>query len=314
MSSKKFKEAKIFASSQSKDLAKKIAGALDVPLGQIELQRFKDGEFKPSYKESIRGKRVFIIGSTFSPSDNLMEILLMIDAAKRASAEFIDVVIPYFGWARQERKDEPRVPIAAKLVANMLEAAGASRVITMDLHADPIQGFFEIPVDHLYSSTIFVPHIQKLNLDNLVIASPDMGGSKRAYAYSKFLKSDVVICYKQRKRANVIGSMELIGDVRGKNVILVDDIIDTGGTLVKAAQLMKEKGAKSVRAVCTHALLSDNAQERIANSEIIELVVTDSIPRKILSKKIKVLTCAPLFADVMHNVHVHKSISSKFIM
>ncbi len=314
MSSKKFKEAKIFASSQSKDLAKKIAGALDVPLGQIELQRFKDGEFKPSYTESIRGKRVFIIGSTFSPSDNLMEILLMIDAAKRASAEFIDVVIPYFGWARQERKDEPRVPIAAKLVANMLEAAGASRVITMDLHADPIQGFFEIPVDHLYSSTIFVPHIQKLNLDNLVIASPDMGGSKRAYAYSKFLKSDVVICYKQRKRANVIGSMELIGDVRGKNVILVDDIIDTGGTLVKAAQLMKEKGAKSVRAVCTHALLSDNAQERIANSEIIELVVTDSIPRKILSKKIKVLTCAPLFADVMHNVHVHKSISSKFIM
>jgi len=314
MSSKKFKEAKIFASSQSKDLAKKIAAALDVPLGQIELQRFKDGEFKPSYKESIRGKRVFIIGSTFAPSDNLMEILLMIDAAKRASAEFIDVVIPYFGWARQERKDEPRVPIAAKLVANMLEAAGASRVITMDLHADPIQGFFEIPVDHLYSSTIFVPYIQNLNLDNLVIASPDMGGSKRAYAYSKFLKSDVVICYKQRKRANVIGSMELIGDVRGKNVILVDDIIDTGGTLVKATQLMKEKGAKSVRAVCTHALLSDNAQERIANSEIIELVVTDSIPRKILSKKIKVLTCAPLFADVMHNVHVHKSISSKFIM
>lgn len=314
MSSKKFKEAKIFASSQSKDLAKKIAAALDVPLGQIELQRFKDGEFKPSYKESIRGKRVFIVGSTFAPSDNLMEILLMIDAAKRASAEFIDVVIPYFGWARQERKDEPRVPIAAKLVANMLEAAGASRVITMDLHADPIQGFFEIPVDHLYSSTIFVPYIQKLNLDNLVIASPDMGGSKRAYAYSKFLKSDVVICYKQRKRANVIGSMELIGDVRGKNVILVDDIIDTGGTLVKAAQLMKEKGAKSVRAVCTHALLSDNAQERIANSEIIELVVTDSIPRKILSKKIKVLTCAPLFADVMRNVHGHKSISSKFIM
>ena len=314
MPSKKFKEVKLFASSQSRDLAKKIAQALDITLGKVELQRFKDGEFKPSYKESIRGKRVFIVGSTFAPSDHLMEVLLMIDAAKRASAEFIDVVIPYFGWARQERKDEPRVPIAAKLVANMLEAAGASRVITMDLHADPIQGFFEIPVDHLYSSTIFVPYIQKLNLDNLVIASPDMGGSKRAYAYSKFLKSDVVICYKQRKRANVIGSMELIGDVKGKNVILVDDIIDTGGTLVKAAQLMKEKGAESVRAVCTHALLSDNAQERIANSEIIELVVTDSIPRKILSKKIKVLSCAPLFADVMHNVHVHRSISSKFIM
>ncbi len=314
MPSKKFKEVKLFASSQSRDLAKKIANALDISLGKVELQRFKDGEFKPSFKESIRGKRVFIVGSTFAPSDNLMEILLMIDAAKRASADYIDVVIPYFGWARQERKDEPRVPIAAKLVANMLEAAGASRVITMDLHADPIQGFFEIPVDHLYSSTIFVPYIQKLNLDKLVIASPDMGGSKRAYAYSKFLKSDVVICYKQRKRANVIGSMELIGDVKGKNVVLVDDIIDTGGTLVKAAQLMKEKGAESVRAVCTHALLSDNAQERIANSEILELVVTDSIPRKILSKKIKVLSCAPLFADVMHNVHVHRSISSKFIM
>jgi len=314
MSSKKIKEAKVFASSQSRDLAKKIAESFGLHLGKVELQRFKDGEFKPSFKESIRGKRVFIIGSTFAPSDNLMEILLMIDAAKRASAEFIDVVIPYFGWARQERKDEPRVPIAAKLVANMLEASGASRVITMDLHADPIQGFFEIPVDHLYSSTIFVPYIQSLKLDNLVIASPDMGGSKRAYAYSKFLKSDVVICYKQRKKANVIGSMELIGDVSGKNVVLVDDIIDTGGTLVKAASLMKEKGAKSVRAVCTHALLSDNAQEKIANSEIEELVVTDSIPRKILSKKIKVLTCAPLFADVMHNVHVHKSISSKFIM
>lgn len=314
MSSKKIKDAKIFASSQSRELAKKIASALDMSLGKVELRKFKDGEFKPSFKESIRGQRVFIVGSTFAPSDHLMEVLLMIDAAKRASADFIDVVIPYFGWARQERKDEPRVPIAAKLVANMLESAGASRVITMDLHADPIQGFFEIPVDHLYSSTIFVPYIQSLNLDNLVVASPDMGGSKRAYAYSKFLKSDVVICYKQRKKANVIGNMELIGDVKGKNVVLIDDIIDTGGTLVKAAELMKEKGAKSVRAICTHALLSDNAQERIANSEIVELVVTDSIPRKILSKKIKVLSCAPLFADVMHNVHVHKSISSKFIM
>ena len=312
--SKKLKEAKIFASSQSKELAEKIASAFGLSLGDVELQRFKDGEFKPSFKESLRGKRIFIIGSTFAPSDNLMEILLMIDAAKRASARFIDVVIPYFGWARQERKDEPRVPIAAKLVANMLQAAGASRIVTMDLHADPIQGFFEIPVDHLYSSTIFVPYIQNLQLDNLVIASPDMGGSKRAYAYSKFLNSDVVICYKQRKKANVIGKMELIGDVKGKNVVLVDDIIDTGGTLVKAAQLMKDKGAESVRAVCTHALLSANAQERIAQSEIIELVVTDSIPRKILSKKIKVLSCATLFADVMHNVHVHKSISSKFIM
>ncbi len=311
---KKFEEAKIFSTSTSKELAKKIANAYGIPLGKMELQRFKDGEFKPSFQESIRGKRVFLIGSTFSPSDNLMELLLMIDAAKRASALYINAVIPYFGWARQERKDEPRVPIAAKLVANMLEAAGASRVITMDLHADPIQGFFEIPVDHLYSSTIFVPYIQNLNLDNLVIASPDMGGSKRAYAYSKFLNSDVVICYKQRKKANIIGKMELIGDVKGKNVVLVDDIVDTGGTLIKATDLMLEKGAKSVRAIATHALLSNNAQERIAGSKLKELVVTDTIPRKILSKKIKVLTCAPLFAEVMHNVHSHKSISDKFIM
>ncbi len=312
--SKNIEEAKIFATTQSKELAKRIAKAYGIPLGNIHLQRFKDGEFKPSYKESIRGKRVFIIGSTFAPSDNLMELLLMIDAAKRASALFINAVIPYFGWGRQERKDEPRVPIAAKLVANMLEAAGASRVITMDLHADPIQGFFEIPVDHLYSSTILVPYIQNLNLDNLVIASPDMGGSKRAYAYSKFLKSEVVICYKQRKKANVVGKMELIGDVKGKDVVLVDDIIDTGGTLVKASELMMERGANSVRAVATHALLSENAQERLAQSKIKEIVITDSIPRKILSKKIKVLSCASLFAEVMHNVHTHKSISDKFIM
>jgi len=312
--SKKREEAKIFAISQSKDLAEKIAKKYGVPLGKMHLQHFKDGEFKPSFQESIRGKRVFIIGSTFAPSDNLMELLLMIDAAKRASALYINAVIPYFGWGRQERKDEPRVPIAAKLVASMLEAAGASRVITMDLHADPIQGFFEIPVDHLYSSTIFVPHIINFKLDNLVIASPDMGGSKRAYAYSKFLNSDVVICYKQRKKANIVGKMELIGNVKGKNVVLVDDIIDTAGTLVKAADLMMSKGAKSVRAVVTHALLSDNAQERIAQSKIEEIIVTDSIPRKILSKKIKVLSCDSLFAEVMHNVHSHKSISSKFIM
>ncbi len=314
--SKKFEEAKIFSTSKSKELAKKIADAYGIPLGKMDVQRFKDGEFKPSFKESIRGKRVFLVGSTFSPSDNLMELLLMIDAAKRASALYINAVIPYFGWARQERKDEPRVPIAAKLVAQMLEAAGASRVITMDLHADPIQGFFEIPVDHLYSSTIFVPHIKKLDIkeDELVIASTDMGGSKRAYAYSKYLDSDVVICYKQRKKANVIGKMELIGNVKGKHVVLIDDIIDTGGTLIKATDLMLEKGAKSVRAYATHALLSDNAQEKIAKSNLKELVVTDTIPRKILSKKINVLSCAPLFADVMHNVHSHKSISGKFIM
>ncbi len=314
--SKKFEEAKIFSTSTSRELAKKISSAYGISLGKMELQRFKDGEFKPSFRESLRGKRVFLIGSTFSPTDNLMELLLMIDAAKRASALYINAVIPYFGWARQERKDEPRVPIAAKLVAQMLETAGASRVITMDLHADPIQGFFEIPVDHLYSSTIFVPHIKKLGIkeNELVIASPDMGGSKRAYAYSKYLDSDVVICYKQRKKANVIGKMELIGNVKGKHVVLVDDIIDTGGTLIKASNLMLEKGAKSVRAYATHALLSDNAQEKIAKSNLKELVVTDSIPRKILSKKINVLSCAPLFADVMHNVHSHRSISGKFIM
>ncbi len=314
--SKKFEEAKIFSTSTSRELAKKISSAYGISLGKMELQRFKDGEFKPSFRESLRGKRVFLIGSTFSPTDNLMELLLMIDAAKRASALYINAVIPYFGWARQERKDEPRVPIAAKLVAQMLETAGASRVITMDLHADPIQGFFEIPVDHLYSSTIFVPHIKKLGIkeNELVIASPDMGGSKRAYAYSKYLDSDVVICYKQRKKANVIGKMELIGNVKGKHVVLIDDIIDTGGTLIKASNLMLEKGAKSVRAYATHALLSDNAQEKIAKSNLKELVVTDSIPRKILSKKINVLSCAPLFADVMHNVHSHRSISGKFIM
>ncbi len=311
---KKREKAKIFSCSQSQDLAMNIAQAYGVPLGNIELERFKDGEFKPSFKESIRGKRVFIIGSTFPPSDHLMEMLLMIDAAKRASALYINAVIPYFGWARQERKDEPRVPIAAKLVATMLEAAGASRVITMDLHADPIQGFFEIPVDHLYSSTIFIPYIERLNLKNLVVASPDMGGSKRAYAYSKFLKSDVAICYKQRKKANVVGKMQLIGDVKGKHVVLVDDLVDTAGTLVKAADLMLEKGALSVRAAITHPLLSGDAVNRIEQSKIEELIVSDTIPIKSLSSKIKVLSCATLFADVMHNVHAHKSISNKFIM
>jgi ribose-phosphate pyrophosphokinase len=243
-----------------------------------------------------------------------MELLLMIDAAKRASARHITAVMPYFGWARQDRKDKPRVPIGAKLIANLLEAAGATRIITMDLHADQIQGFFEKPVDHLFASTIFVPHLKSLNLENLTIASPDMGGSKRAYAYSKFLKSDVVICYKQREKANVISHMELIGDVKGKNVVLVDDMVDTAGTLTKAAEVMRERGAISVRAVCTHALLSGNAYERIENSLLEELIVTDSIPPKKESPKIKVLSCADLFADTMREVHENKSISSKFIV
>ena len=305
---------KIFACTQSTELAGKIARAYGIELGNVIFSRFSDGEFQPSFEESVRGARVFIIGSTHPTSENLMEMLLMIDAAKRASAKHITAVMPYFGWARQDRKDKPRVPIAAKLVANLLETAGATRVITMDLHADQIQGFFEIPVDHLYASTIFVPYIKSLNLENLCVASPDMGGSKRAHSYAKFLNSDVVICYKQRKKANVIEKMELIGDVEGKNVVLVDDMVDTAGTLVKASEIMKEKGAVSVRAICTHAILSGSAVEKIENSPMEELIVTDSIPHNSLPKKIHVLSCDKLFADVMRSVHEHASISNKFLM
>lgn len=305
---------KIFSCTQSRDLAEKIAKSYGVEMGNVVFSKFSDGEFQPSFEETIRGKRVFIIGSTHPNSDHLMEMLLMLDAAKRASAKHVTAVLPYFGWARQDRKDKPRVPIAAKLVARLLETAGATRIITMDLHADQIQGFFEKPVDHLYASTIFLPYIKSLNLDNLCVASPDMGGSKRAYAFSKYLNSDVVICYKQRKKANVIEKMELIGEVEGKNVILVDDMVDTAGTLVKAADLMLEKGAKSVRAVTTHALLSGGAVERIENSSLEQLIVTDSIPPNHQSTKIKVLSCADLFADVMRSVHEHKPISDKFLM
>jgi len=307
-------EAKIFACSESTYLAEQIAKAYGIPLGKVSFSKFSDGEFQPSYEESIRGLRVFIVCSTFPNADNLMELLLMIDAAKRASARHITPVIPYFGWARQDRKDKPRVPIGAKLVAKLLETAGATRIMTMDLHADQIQGFFEKPVDHLFASTIFLPYIESLKLNNLMIASPDMGGSKRAYAYSKFLNSDVVICYKQRKEANVVGTMELIGDVKGKNVILVDDMIDTGGTLAKAADLMIKRGALSVRAICTHAILSGNAYEKIEDSKLSELIVTDSIPLKKQINKIKVVSCAPLFAEVMHMVQNNNSISGKFLM
>ncbi|MGB2305335.1 MAG: ribose-phosphate pyrophosphokinase [Flavobacteriaceae bacterium] len=307
-------EAKIFSCTQSEVLAKQIAEKFGVPMGNVAFSHYSDGEFQPSFEESVRGSRVFLIGSTHPNSENLMELLLMIDAAKRASARHITAVMPYFGWARQDRKDKPRVPIGAKLIAKLLEAAGATRIITMDLHADQIQGFFEKPVDHLFASTIFVPHLKSLNLKNLTIASPDMGGSKRAYAYSKFLKSDVVICYKQREKANVISHMELIGDVKGKNVVLVDDMVDTAGTLTKAAEVMRERGAISVRAICTHALLSGNAYERIENSLLEELIVTDSIPPKKQSSKIKILSCADLFADTMREVHENKSISSKFIV
>ncbi len=307
-------EPKIFACTQSKDLGEKIAKAFGAELGKVTFSRYSDGEFQPSFEESIRGARIFIIGSTHPGSDHLMEMLLMLDAAKRASARHITAVMPYFGWARQDRKDKPRVPIGAKLVAKLLEAAGATRIITMDLHADQIQGFFEKPVDHLFASTIFLPHVKSLGLENLTIASPDMGGSKRAYAYSKYLESDVVICYKQRKKANVVDHMEVIGNVENRHVILVDDMVDTAGTLAKAADLMMERGALSVRAIATHAILSGNAYERIENSKLQELIVTDSIPLKKESKKIKVLSCAELFADVMHRVHHNTSISSKFLM
>ena len=307
-------EAKVFTCTQSTELAEEIAAAYGVKLGNVITSTYSDGEFQPSYEESIRGTRIFIIGSTHPEPRNLMEMLLMIDAAKRASARHITAVMPYFGWARQDRKDKPRVPIAAKLIAKMLEAAGATRIITMDLHADQIQGFFEKPVDHLFASTIFLPYLRSLNLDNLTIASPDMGGSKRAYAYSKALKSDVVICYKQRAKANVISHMELIGDVTGKNVVLVDDMVDTAGTLTKAADLMMERGAKSVRAICTHPVLSGSAYERLENSKLEELIVTNTIPLKQKSKKLKVLSCADLFAEVMYNVHHNQSISSKFVM
>ena len=306
-------QAKIFSCTQSEDLAQRIAADFGIPMGNVSFSRYSDGEFQPSFEESVRGSRVFIIGSTHPSSDNLMEMLLMLDAAKRASARHITAVMPYFGWARQDRKDKPRVPIGAKMIAKLLETAGATRIITMDLHADQIQGFFEKPVDHLFASTIFVPYIQSLQLDNLTIASPDMGGSKRAYAYSKFLKSDVVICYKQRQKANVISHMELIGDVQGKNVILVDDMVDTAGTLTKAAELMMERGAKSVRAVCTHGILSGDAHERVENSQLEELIITDSIPAKKDSPKIKVLSCAELFGSTMKSVHSNQSIHENFI-
>ncbi len=305
---------KIFACTQSIPLAEQIAKAYGQALGKVNFSRYSDGEYQPSFEESVRGTRVFIIGSTNPSSDNLMEMLLMLDAAKRASARHITAVLPYYGWARQDRKDKPRVPIAAKLVAKMLETAGATRINTMDLHADQIQGFFEKPVDHLFASTIFLPHLKQLNLPNLCIASPDMGGSKRAYTYSKALESDVVICYKQREKANVISHMELIGEVQGKNVVLVDDMVDTAGTLTKAADLMVERGALSVRAITTHGLLSGNAYERIENSKLTELIITDSISKEHPSSKIKVLSCAELFADVMHRVHTNTSISSKFVL
>lgn len=306
---------KILAGSASHYLGSAIAREFGAELGNVKLQRFSDGEFSPSIEETVRGKEVVIVQSTFPPSDNLMELLLLIDAAKRASAKRIIAVMPYFGLARQDRKDKPRVAIGAKLVANLLTAAGVDRVITMDLHAEQIQGFFEVPVDHLYASTIFVPYLQNLKLPDLVIAAPDTGGTKRANAYAKILGCDLAICYKQRKVANQVDSMTVIGDVKGKNVVLIDDMVDTAGTLCKAADMMMEHGAVSVRAICTHPVLSGKAYENIAASQLQQLIVTDSIPVRddVPAGKIKVLSIARLFADVLHNLMENKSISSVFI-
>lgn len=290
-----------------------MAKAYGQPMGVMEVSEFSDGEFQPSFEETVRGGRVFLIGSTMPPTENLMELLLMIDAAKRASAKHITAIMPYFGWARQDRKDKPRVPVGAKMIAKMLETAGATRIMTMDLHADQIQGFFEIPVDHVFASSLFVPHIKNLGLSDLTIASPDMGGSKRANNYAKWLESEVVICYKQRKKANVIDKMTVIGNVEGRNVILIDDMIDTAGTLTKAADMLMEQGALSVRAYCTHGVLSGKAMERITNSKLEELVITDTIPHDNLPEKIKVISIAELFANIMHKVHHHESISSHFL-
>ncbi len=304
---------KFFSGDNTRYLAEKIAKNYGQELGKSSLTKFSDGEFVVAFDETVRGNTVFIIQSTFPPTDNLFELLLLIDAAKRASAYKIVAVIPYFGFARQDRKDQPRVAIGAKLVADMLEAAGVSRVMTMDLHADQIQGFFNVPVDHIYASAIFLPYIKSLQLDNLVIASPDMGGAKRANAYSKALNAPMVVAHKSREKANVVGEMTVIGEVKGKNVIILDDMIDTAGTVTKAADIMMEKGALSVRAIATHPVLSGPAYERINNSSIKEVIVSDSIPVKDCDK-IKVISVADIFADTITKVYNYESISPNFIM
>ncbi len=306
-------EVKIFAGSSSHSLAEKISVCFGQSLGKASVLRFSDGEFQVSYEETVRGSDVYIIQSTFAPADNLFELLLMVDAAKRASANEIVAVLPYFGFARQDRKDQPRVAIGAKMVANLLSAAGVTRIITMDLHADQIQGFFEVPVDHLYASSIFLPYVEKLNLPNLSMATPDMGGAKRANAYAKYFKSEIVICYKQRSKANVVDSMTAIGEIEGRNIVLVDDLCDTAGTLTKAADMMMDRGAVSVRAIVTHPVLSGLAYENIEKSKLTELIVTDTIPLKGECSKIRVLSVADLFANVLHRVHNFESISSHFI-
>ena len=303
---------KIFTGSASRYLAQKICEEYGIPLGKEVLSRFADGEFQPSFEETLRGHDVYIVQSTFQPAENILELLLMIDASKRASAKQIVAVIPYFGFGRQDRKDKPRVPIGAKLMANLLMAAGVNRVITMDLHADQIQGFFDVPVDHLYASAIFVPYIKSLNFSNLVVGSPDTGGARRAATYAKFVNGELVICYKQRLKANKVERMMLIGDVKGKDVVLVDDIIDTGGSIIMAGEMIMDHGANSVRAVCTHPLFSNNAIDRLNESVFSEIIITDTIPLAKESPKITVLSTAKLFADVIHRVHAHQSISTHY--
>ena len=305
-------QVKIFSGRAMNYLAKKIAKSYGTELGTVVVTDFCDGEFQPSFEENIRGNDIFIVQSTFAPASNLLELLMLIDAARRASARNIIAVIPYFGYARQDRKDKPRVSIAAKLVANLLSTAGVQRIITIDLHADQIQGFFDVPVDHLYASSIFLPYLRDLNLPNLTMASPDTGGTRRVAAYAKFLNTDFVICYKQRSKPNEIGTMALVGEVEGRDVILVDDIVDTARTLTKSAEVIMAHGANSVRAICTHPLLSQNAIETIEKSTLSELVVTDTIPLQRESSKIKVLTTATLFAEVIKRVESHESISSLF--
>lgn len=305
---------KIFAGSASEYMAQEICKELGVELGKMKIEHFADGEFEVSFEESVRGCEVYLVQSTFPNCDNLMELLLMIDAAKRASAKSVVAVMPYFGWARQDRKDKPRVSIAAKLVSDMLVTAGADRVITMDLHADQIQGFFNIPVDHLYASSVFIPYIQSLKLPDLVIATPDVGGAKRANSYAKYLDVPLVLCHKQRAKANVVAKMTVIGDVKDKNVILVDDMVDTAGTITKAADLMMENGAKSVRALASHAIMSDPACERVDNCSLEEIIFTNSIPLKKECRKATIISVARIFADTIRRVHSNQSISSQYLI
>jgi len=302
----------IYSGRSSKYLAEKIAECYGKELGVVNYACFSDGEFRPAFEETVRGGEVFIIQSTFAPAENLLELLMMVDAAKRASAKRVIAVIPYYGYARQDRKDKPRVPITAKLISNLLMAAGVQRIVTMDLHSDQIQGFFDVPVDHLYCSTLFVPYLQSLGLTNLTMASPDAGGAKRGAAYAKFLNTDLVICHKQRMKENIVDNMTIIGDVVGKDIVLVDDIVDTAGTLAFAADLMMDNGANSVRACITHPVLSGKAFERIETSKISQLIVSNTIPLKQASSKITVLDVSCLFSDVIRAVHECESISSHF--